>query len=40
MYLSEETKEENPYEYILYPRFDYANISPCYIPLSDAACRL
>ncbi len=40
MYLSEETKEDKHYEYILYPRFDYANISPRYIPLPDAACRL
>ena len=40
MYLSEVTKEENPYEYILYPRFDCANIIPRYIPLPYATCRL
>ena len=40
MYLRKETKEDNPYEYILYPRFDCANIIPRYIPLSYATCRL
>lgn len=40
MYLSEETKEDKHYEYILYPRFDCANIIPRYIPLPYATCRL
>lgn len=40
MYLRKETKEDKHYEYILYSRFDRANISPCYIPLPYATCRL
>ena len=34
MYLRKETKEDKHYEYILYPRFDCANIMQ--IPVSSA----